>query len=579
MSRSKATLMLTGSILALALLFHGGASSMEAQTISNTSLLVVPDKAFFRPGEAATFSVTASAGEHVEGTVTHLTATVAMLEADVVDGRATLTWQPPSDAPRGYGLTVSVRDADHNTLAQASTAFDVLEHWLQAPRYGFLSDFEPGRDNAAETMAWVARYHVNGLQFYDWQYRHETLMPPQDLYTDLLGKQMSLPVIRDLVHAAHAHNIAAMPYTAIYGASPAFYEQHRDWALFQANDVPFDFADRYLYIMDPSPGSPWAEHLLGEFASVLDQTEFDGVHLDQYGAPKSGRNHAGEYVDLAEAFPAFIDEAAQIVRAKRGSNGAMIFNAVGNWPVETVAPANQDAVYIEVWAPYRDFLDLHRIVANAEQLGGGKPVIIAAYIHPNNTHNVRLANAMINASGAYHLELGEPHAMLADPYFPKYGAMDGTMQAIMQRTYDFLVRYEEVLSVGTIDATPTRAAALTIEGVDTQGLRARDRVVVIVRQGPLRETFNLVNFLGVRHSRWEEPLFDDGGPEPQRDLPVRLRVERPVAQVWLASPDTAAQMEPQRVDFSVSADDAGTVIAFSVPHLDYWTMIVVEYVA
>ena len=64
--------------------------------------------------------------------------------------------------------------------------------------------------------------------------------------------------------------------------------------------------------------------------------------------------------------------------------------------------------------------------ASAEQLGGGKPVIIAAYIHPERADNVRLANAVIFASGGYHLELGEPDAMLADPYFPRFGLMDET---------------------------------------------------------------------------------------------------------------------------------------------------------
>jgi len=89
---------------------------------------------------------------------------------------------------------------------------------------------------------------------------------------------------------------------------------------------------------------------------------------------------------------------------------------------DTVAPADQDVVYIEVWEPYRDFMDLYRLVSNAEQLGGGKPVIIAAYIHPSDSERPA-GDAVIFASGGYHLELGEPGAMLADPYFPKFGLM------------------------------------------------------------------------------------------------------------------------------------------------------------
>ena len=555
------------------LLSAGGLTAMPVHAQPAPAVTILPGKAFFRPGEPATFEILAPVGVRVEATVTHLLDVVATLDAPLEGGRAVLRWQPPAEAPRGYGLAVRVLDADRAEIAAAESAFDVLESWLQAPRYGFLSEFQPGRDDTEAAMAWAARYHLNGLQFYDWQYRHEQLLPPADPYADLLGRRMSLATVTALIDAAHARNIAAMPYTAIYGASPAFYQQHPDWALFQADGVPFVFGDNFLMIMDPSPGSPWAEHLLDQFAQVLDQTAFDGIHLDQYGAPKAGRNRAGEPVDLAEVFPAFIDASAALVREKR-EDGAMIFNAVGNWPVETVAPSDQDAVYIEVWPPYRDFLDLHRIIVQAQDLGGGKPVIIAAYIHPNNAHNVRLANAVIFASGAYHLELGEPGAMLADPYFPQFGQMNEAMQATMQRAYDFLVRYEEVLGVGTRDTTEARAGALAIEGVRTDGTLSKNRVAVIVRQGPGRETFSLVNFMGLAHGKWLETLFQ--GPEPLRDLAVTLRVDRPVARVWLASPD-ADSIAPQPAAFETGEDETGAFIRFTVPRLDYWTMVVVDY--
>ena len=270
--------------------------------------------------------------------------------------------------------------------------------------------------------------------------------------------------------------------------------------------------------MDPSPGSPWNAHLLGEFARVLDETDFDGIHIDQYGAPQIGKNAAGERVDLARVVPAFIDQTAALVRDRRGDGGAVIFNAVRNWPVDTVAPAGQDVVYIEVWEPYRDFMDLHRLVVRAQALGGGKPVILAAYIHPDHRHNVRLANAVIFASGGTHLELGEPRAMLADPYFPKFGTMDEDMQATTRRYYDFLVRYGEVLATETSDATAARAGALAIEGIRTQSLRSRDRVAVIVRQGRDFETFSLVNLLGLDSGEWARPLA--GGPDPLDDLAI-----------------------------------------------------------
>ncbi len=532
-----------------------------------------PDKAFYHPGETASFLITATGGTHAEATITHLADTVTVLNVTLGDGPVSLAWTPPAEAPRGYGLSLRVYDGDE-LIATASTAFDVLERWTQAPRYGFLSEFQPDRDNSEATMAWLARYHVNGLQFYDWQYRHETLLPPTDPYADVLGRRLSLDTIERLIDAAHARNIAAMPYTAIYGASPAFYRQHPDWALLQATGQPFEFGDGFLFIMDPSPGSPWNDHLLGEFARVLSETAFDGIHIDQYGAPQIGRDAAGERVDLAQVFPAFIDQTAALVQEQRGDAGAVIFNAVRNWPVTTVAPADQDAVYIEVWEPYRDFMDLHRLVVRAQQLGGGKPVILAAYIHPDHTHNVRLANAIIFASGGYHLELGEQGAMLADPYFPKFGLMDGQMQEMTRHYYDFLVRYGEVLSAETHDATNARAGALTVEGVKTRSLRSRERVAVIVRQGQDFETFSLINLLGIDSGHWEVPLAQ--GPVPLSDLAGRIYVDRPVARAWYSTPDEG-NLDAQPLDFSTGQDENGSYLAFRLPRLDYWSMIVLEY--
>jgi dextranase len=238
--------------------------------------------------------------------------------------------------------------------------------------------------------------------------------------------------------------------------------------------------------------------------------------------------------------------------------------------VETVAPSNEDAVYIEVWPPDKEFMDLHRIVANAQKLGGGKPVIIAAYILPERATNVCLVNALIFASGGFYLELGEPCKLLADPYFPKYGSLDDTQKDVLSRYYDFMVRYENVLSLGTTDVTDSRAKALTIADVRTQSLRSRDRVAVIVRKGQGFETFNLINLLGLDTPNWDEPL--NTTPTPVTDLQVTVDVSRPVARLWAASPDNA-NLALQAIPFT-SANDT---ISFSLPRLDYWSMILVEY--
>ncbi len=568
-------------LLLVTIVLLKGAFVYAVQT--KTTVAVIPDKSFYHPGEAVTLSVQMSTGEdasaatRVEARITCLTTTITTLTAPLTDGQAELMWQPPISAPRGYGLDLTAYDANDAVVASGSTAFDVLDRWIQAPRYGFFSDFTPARAGDAETLNWLLRHHINGLQFYDWQYRWEDLLPDDDEATaDGMGRPISMATTTHLIDLIHSGNIAAMPYTAIYGASMPFYEQHKDWALVGADGVLFTLGG-FIAILDPSPGSAWNQHLLAEFADVLDHSNFDGIHIDQYGSPKRGFDQAGDPVDLAEVFPQFIDQSAAIVQDKRGDDGVTIFNLVGNWPVETVAPSDEDAVYLEVWPPYNDYLDLNRIIVNAEHWGGGKPVIIAAYIPPAQAINWRLANAVVFASGATYIETGEPHKLLAEAYFPNYGTLNPADEPLLERYYDFIVRYENVLSLDTTAAANDRVRTVGIvanDGSDvrTNGIRSNDRVVPIVRAGATFETYSLLNFVGIDASEWNAPTTVP--PSPFDNLAVSISVSRPVRQVWTASPDANATMPAQSLPFTVTDG----VLSLTLPHLDTWSMIVVEYV-
>lgn len=551
----------------------GGDAVLAVETTIQT-IQVMPDQSFYRPGEAVRWTATASAESTIrrfDVRVTYLDEVIAAFDVPADDGQAAFEWTPPNEAPRGYGLIVDGRDEAGNVVATTSTAFDVLNHWINAPRYGFLSDFSAGRTNDDETIAWMLRHHINGVQFYDWQHRWEDLLPETDQFSDGLGRPQSMTTIRRLIDLLHRHKIAAMPYTAIYGASMAFYRQHPDWALFDALGDAYLFGGDLIGIMNPAPGSAWNTHLMSEYADVLDNTAFDGIHIDQYGAPKNGFDSEGNPIDLAVVMPQFIDQTAALVQDRRGDEGVTLFNSVGNWPIDAVAPADQDASYIEVWSPYDDYLDLNRIITNAQQLGNGKPVILAAYIPPDRSINWRLANAVIAASGAFHLETGEPGAMLADPYFPLFGAIPAEQQAQFTRYYDFIVRYENVLSLGTTAAASERHSAVELGEVRTRGIRSKDRVVPIVRAGAGFETFSLINFLDIDNSSWNAATTVE--PTALIDVAVTIPVDRPVASVWYASPDNAERMNAVALPFTVEAG----VLRFTLPRLDYWSMIVVEY--
>jgi dextranase len=546
---------------------------------------VYPDKAFYQPGETVrlNFELTDQTGTdvHVVASIFFLSEVVARLVQSLrlVAGETTtanLIWTPPAIVPRGYGVDLHVLDEAGQTLAMASTAFDVLERWTQSPRYGFLTDFGPDRTDFDQTMLWLTKYHVNGLQFYDWMYRHEQLQPPTEIFDDPLGRKLSLLTVEKLIHAAHTRGIAAIPYTAAYAASMPFFRRHPDWALLDAEGQPIPFGDDFLMIMNPAPGSPWAEHLLDQFAQVLEQMAFDGIHLDQYGDPKAGFDIRGDLVNLTNVFPAFTNVTKEIVRYHRSNSGTVIFNAVGNWPIETVAPSEEDVVYIEVWPPYTRYSDLHQLIVEGQRLGKDKPVVLAAYITPARQYNVRLANAVIFASGGFHIELGELGGMLADPYFPKYGRMSDDLATVLRRYYDFAVRYQNVLSQGTRDTTARVTERVAIEG---SGLQITDiehtwhGVWVIIREGDGFETISLINMLDIAEPEWSRLLVKD--PTPLVGLQVRYYTDWPIQRVWWASPDTD-NLQAQPLDFNVERNLEGAYVAFEIPSLAYWSLVVLE---
>jgi len=540
-----------------------------------------PDRAFYRPSEPVQLHVSlagdVASDVRILASITHLSDEMARLVHTVhpaAGGTVTthLSWTPPATAPRGYGVDAQALGRTGRVLATASTAFDVLGRWTQAPRYGFLTDFSPDRACADRTMDWLTKYHVNGLQFYDWMYRHDQLLPPTDLFDDPLGRRISLATVQELIDAAHSRAIAAMPYTAIYGASMRFFRQHPGWALHDAEGHPILFGDDFLAIMNPAPGSPWTGHLQGQFATVLETTAFDGIHLDQYGDPKVAYDGDGNRLDLAQVIPHFIDHTKKTAIGIR-AGAAVVFNCVGNWPIEEVVRSAQDFVYIEVWPPDTRYQDLHRLIVEAQALSGGKPVVLAAYVDPVQACNARLVDATIFASGGYHIELGELGGMLADPYFPKYGRMSDHLATALRRYYDFAVRYENVLSLDTRDTTARRSGQVEIAGIETGARRSGQKVWVITREGTGREAISLINLLDVSDPEWSAAHTQD--VTPVTDLRVRTYPDRPVRRIWWASPDgERPQMQP--LDFDTGTNESGTYVTFTLPELIYWDLVVLE---
>jgi dextranase len=463
--------------------------------------------------------------------------------------RIPLEFEVHSEIPGGYGVKAELLDLGGRSISVAETAFDVLHSWIDYPRYGFLTDFRIDRLDLDDAINDLARFHINGLQFYDWHYRHDQLLSPNEHYLDPLGRKLSLDTVRGFIHAAHEHGIGAMAYLAIYAASMEFWGLHPDWRLLDAEGNAILFED-FLGIMDPSPGSAWTEHLLGECEKVLTALLFDGLHIDQYGDPKVGLNMDGERVDIPLAFKSFITASRE-----RFPTSVLTFNAVGNWPIDALACTSLDFNYIEIWPDTPGFQDLRRIIFQARAKSANKSLVIALYLPADHIPTIRLVDAIIFASGACRIELGEGMRLLADPYFPNHQPMPPELIRILRRYYDFAVRYAEWIGPSALDAHDI--VADLPEGV-----------WCVIRETKGWLVIHLINMTGLEKACWNKKVPP---PETRIDFSIAVTGLKIIQGAWWASPDSGdLDLKPAawRLD--------GKKVILEVRQLEYWTMVSIE---
>ncbi|MEA4813101.1 MAG: glycoside hydrolase family 66 protein [Anaerolineaceae bacterium] len=536
-------------------------------------------KAYYQPGELAFWQLDTDCPA--------CSGSVYLLSFEVMDGFQVIAheeteitlnqgkqfievhWRTPQSAPKGYLIKTQISGKDGALLCEHFGSLSVLNNWTEMPLYGFLSDYEPGRKQMAEDMQALADFHINGLQFYDWMYRHEQLLTEDEPYKDILGRRLSRRTVEGLIDAAHEKGMAAMPYSAIYGASIDFYKQHPDWAMFRQNGKPVLFGDNFMAVMDPRPESPWTRHLLNEFKIVLTETQFDGIHLDQYGDPKEGFSEDGQAYDLPKALAGSINATKKIVEAYR-PGGAVVFNAVTAWPLKEAVHSQASFIYIEVWPPYDSYNDLARVIEEAQKEGTNKAVVIAAYVHTENNAAPLLTDAIVFASGATRIELGEKLAYLADPYFPKYEALSSEQKAGLRRYYDFIVAYQALLGPQAKNATAEWLARIKADGLSTSLYASVDKLLPIVRETERATTISLVNLYGIGSEQWQKTA---NTPELKKELTLRIALKGKIPHaVWAASPDEN-DWTFGHAEYSVEGDS----LVVHLKQIQTWSLLSIEW--
>ncbi|MDQ2798972.1 MAG: glycoside hydrolase family 66 protein [Armatimonadota bacterium] len=504
-------------------------------------------------------------------------------------------WQPPVQDFQGYLVEAEARDLSGRLLAAQTTAVDVSSAWTRFPRYGFVSQFSPQSPDASRRIIYrLNRYHLNSLQFYDWQYKHHhplagTVTVPAASWHDIANRPTSRRTILDLITAAHGCGMAAMNYNLLYGAWTGYGNEGVDfrWGLWKNKDgtrqdslgLPPGWAAPTLYLFNPGDAG-WQRYLIGQEASVFAAYPFDGWQADQLGDRGEEYDVHGNPVTVRQQFRPFLN------RAKESLHKAIVFNNVGAYGLyDTSAHSTEDAVYVECWefGGQKTYGDLKTMIDQAAQWSGGKSVILAAYMdrvysdrfsaqRPGHfaLPGVLLADAAIFASGGAHIELGDGDALLDNEYFPNRNLTPTpALLSALRHDYDFQVAYENLLRGGLSNS----ANAIALNGLASSPDAAPDTVWAFAKAGPSVHILHLINLIGEKDTSWRDDHADYPAPTPQINITVKYYLgSAAVKAVRWASPDTR-NGAASPLKFIPGTDKRGRYVQFTVPRLDYWDMI------
>lgn len=480
----------------------------------------------------------------------------------------------------GYGVDVII-NIDNKQCETLSTAFDVVSSFKDAPRYGFLSEFNDEDILDDQDILYMKKLHINMIQFYDWMYRHEDLVCEHNKYVDLMGKYVSKDAIINKINLCHENGMKAIAYGAIYAASTEFYNGHKEWALYNSNDKPITFIDVF-YIMNIHKTCPWHQHIIEQYEKTITKLDFDGIHMDTYGFPKKGYskvNNTNELVHLDEHFGELInDTKAKLQHIKE--DVALIFNNVGNWPVYSTASANQDIIYVEVWDPYYSYNHIREIIVQARNITN-KPIILAAYLKPfmEESQNkagyaLKLLTASIVANGAYHLIMGEEKGVLTQGYYVDYYKMNDEIAYDMRKYYDFIVRYSDIFfDQSLMDVTMTHCYGDNMEYLfesnEFSATATPNKIWTIIKENNTRKVISLINLLG-NDVNWNKGKVK---PNDVIDIKVKIQVEKNVKNVYSISPET---VKPQQIEYEIKSSTRENILALKLCKMDLWSVIVVN---
>lgn len=553
-------------------------------TPSYSNVSLVTDKAAYTPGNTVTFTIDNS------GLPANVKVRYIYLNEVIDEGTVSgsdWTWQTPATDFRGYTVEVYAENGSSETI-YAMVGVDVSSDWTKFPRYGFLSKFPQLTDADMDAVIDnLNKYHVNGLQFYDWMNKHHMPLPvvdgtPASSWKDIINRDIYFSTVEKYIAKAHSRNMKSMFYNLVYGAWNEAEADgiQKEWYVYTDNThTNRDFHGlsspflSNIYLLDPS-NSGWQQYIATETRKVYQFLDFDGYHMDQLGDRGTRYKYDGSVLNLAQTYEPFIEE---IKADKPSRNIAM--NAVNQYGQQGIAQSSADFLYTEVWSPNDTYNDLSFIIQqNNTYSNNTKNTVLAAYMNYDlannqgyfNTPAVLMTDAVIFAFGGAHLELGEH--MLGKEYFPNSNLqMKTDLKAALPDYYDFLVAYQNLLRDG---GSFNVATVTSIDGKMqiANWPASQGAVATVCKKVGTSQVIHLINFTDSKSQQWRDNNGIQAIPALIKDAPVSITTNQTVKEVWVASPDIIGG-----VSRSLEFFKSGNQLVFTLPELKYWTMVVLEY--
>lgn len=495
----------------------------------------------------------------------------------------TIYWDTPSDDFKGFLVNVNLLSQD-SVISAKSIAIDVSSDWSKFPRYGFLSEYSNlSNDRINKVIENLNRYHINGIQFYDWHWKHHIPLKgtPEnhaETWLDIANRTNYFVTIERYITAAKDKNMMTMSYNLLYGALENAEQEgvQEEWYLFKdQNHSQKDFHDlsfwgHYIFLMNPA-SEGWKDYIFNKTQDVFKALDFDGWHVDQLGYRGKLYNYSGDAVDIEDTFDDYLSDA------KTSLNKKLVMNAVNQYGYQQIAESPVDFLYTEVWEPNDTYYELANIIGtNFNKTGGTKNTIVAAYINRGlsgefgyfNKPAVLLADAVIFAFGGAHIELGEH--LLGNEYFPNNNLnMTPELKEKLTNYYDFAVAYQNLLrdernySIAEIESDSgyeIRSWSPSTTGINAFRVHTGDK-----------EIFHLLNFTGTSTVNWADNEGIQTEPILIESLNISIAPGSLPKKVWLASPDFNEAL-PVELDFEVIGDE----VQLTIPQLKYWNMLVFD---